>query len=87
MSVDRNNAAGLKSAGHRSQVRSQVRLEVTGHRSGRRSDYRSGDRSHTKTIGHWTKLFLNYISLYKNKTSQGTSITLFSVLNFTKFHT
>ena len=55
--------------GHRPQARSQVRLQVTGHRS--------NHRSHTKTIGHWTKLFLIDILLYKNKTSQGTSIIFF----------
>ena len=66
------NTAGLK-------CRSQVTGQVTGHGS--------GHRSHTKTIGHWTKLFLIDILLYKNKTSQGTSIMFFSVLNFTKFHT
>ena len=48
-------------------------VQVTGHRSGHRSDH----RSHTKTIGHWTKLFLIDILLYKNKTSQGTSIIFF----------
>ena len=55
------------------KCRSQVRSQVTDHRSGHRSDH----RSHTKTIGHWTKLFLIDILLYKNKTSQGTSIIFF----------
>ena len=69
-------SAGLK-------CRSQVRLQVTGHRSGCRSDHRPQVRSQVrsqvtqKTIRHWTKLFLIDIKLYKNKTSQGTSIILF----------
>ena len=74
-------------SGHRSGYRSQAIGQITGHKSGHRSDYRSCHRSHTKTIGHWTKLFLIDILLYKNKTSQGTSIIIFPVLNFTKFHT
>ena len=40
---------------------SRAKVQVTGK-----------DRSHTKTIGHWTKLFLIDILLYKNKTSHGT---------------
>ena len=48
---------------------SGAKVQVTGHRS--------GHRSHTKTIGHWTKLFLIDILLHKNRTSQGTSIILF----------
>ena len=64
------NPAGLK-------CRSQVRLQVTGQTTGHRSGHRSDHRSHTKTIGHWTKLFLIDISLYKNKTRQGTSIIFF----------
>ena len=59
--------------GNRSQATGQVTGQTTGHRSGHRSDH----RSHTKTIGHWTKLFLIGILLYKNKTSQGTSIIFF----------
>ena len=51
----------------------QVTSQVTGHRPGHRLDH----RSHAKTIGHWTKLFLIDILLYKNKTSQGTSIIFF----------
>ena len=51
--------------------------QVTGHRPGHRSGHRSDHRSHPKTIGHWTKLFLIDILLYKNKTSQGTSIIFF----------
>ena len=61
------------SAGHRSGHRSQATGQVTGQTTGHRSDH----RSHTKTIGHWTKLFLIDILLYKNKTSQGTSIIFF----------
>ena len=48
------------------RLRSGAKVQVTGK-----------DRSHTKTIGHWTKLFLIDILLYKNKTSQGTSIIFF----------
>ena len=77
-------ATGRRS-GHRSGYRSQAPGQITGHRSSHRSYYRSGHRS--QTIGHWTKLFLIDISLHKNKTSQGTSVIIFSVLNFTKFHT
>ena len=70
-------AAGLKYrsqvTGHRSGYRSQVTGQTTGHRSGHRSDH----RSHTKTIGHWTNLFVIDILLSKNKTSQGTSIIFF----------
>ena len=63
-------AAGLKCRSLvTGQVRSEHRPQATGHRS--------GHRSHTKTIGHWTKLFLIDILLYKNKTSQGTSIIFF----------
>ena len=51
----------------------KCRSQATGHRPGHRPDH----RSHTKTIGHWTKLFLIDILLYKNKTSQGTSIIFF----------
>ena len=62
-----------------------AKVQVTGHRSGHRSGYRSQATGqvtgqitgHTKTIGHWTKLFLIDILLYKNKTSQGTSIIFF----------
>ena len=65
-------------SGHRPQARSQVRPlatgqvtgQITGHRSGHRPDH----RSHTKTH---TKLFLIDILLYKNRTSQGTSIIFF----------
>ena len=64
------SAAGLKC---RSQVTGHKSGQITGYRSGHRSDH----RSHTKTIGHWTKLFLIDILLYKNKTSQGTSIIFF----------
>ena len=60
-------------SGHRSGYRSQATGQVTGQTTGHRSDH----RSHTKTIGHWTKLFLIDILLYKNKTSQGTSIIFF----------
>ena len=70
------------------QLHGGAKVQVTGHRSGHRSGYRSqatgqttghrsGHRSHTKTMGHWTKLFLIDILLYKNKTSQGTSIIFF----------
>ena len=76
--------AKVQVTGHRSGHRPQVRLQVTGHRSGHRSQVTgqvtgqtTGHRSHTKTIGHWTKLFLIDILLYKNKTSQGTSIIFF----------
>ena len=62
----------------------KCRSQVTGHRSGYRSQatgqvigQTTGHRSHTKTIGHWTKLFLIDILLYKKKTSQGTSIIFF----------
>ena len=72
-------------SGHRSGYRSQAPGQITGHRSSHRSDYRSGHKS--QTIGHWAKLFLSDILLYKNKTSQGTSVIFFSVLNFIKFHT
>ena len=47
------------------QNTSGAKVQVTGH------------RSHTKPIGQWTKLFLIDILLYKNKTSQGTSIIFF----------
>ena len=82
-------AAGLKCrslvtgqvTGHRPQARSQVRPQatgpVTGQTTGHRSGHTSDHRSHTKTIGHWTKLFLIDILLYKNRTSQGTSIIFF----------
>ena len=43
--------------GHRSQFGSQVTGRITGHRS--------GHRSHTKTIGHWAKLFWTDVLLYK----------------------
>ena len=62
-------AAGHRS-GYRSQATGQVTGQITGHRSGHRSDH----RSHTKTH---TKLFLIDILLYKNRTSQGTSIIFF----------
>ena len=71
----------------RLKYRSQVRLQVTGHRSVQRSDYKSGHRSHTKTIGQWTKLFLIDILLYKSKNKPRNLNYIFSVLNFTKFHT
>ena len=60
-------------SGHRLGYRSQATGQVTGQTTGHRSDH----RSQTKTIGHWTKLFLIDILLYKNKTSQGTSIIFF----------
>ena len=66
LELNPKKTAGLKS-----------RSQVTVHRSGHRSDYRSGHRSHTKTIGHWTGLFLIDILLYQNKTSQRTSIIFF----------
>ena len=68
-----NGGAKVQVTGHRSGYRSQATGQTTGHRSGHRSDH----SSHTKTIGHWTKLFLIDILLYKNKTSQGTSIIFF----------
>ena len=71
----------MQVTGRRSGHRSQAPGQITGHRSSHRSGHRS------QTIGHWAKLFLIDILLYKNKTSQGTSIIFFSVLNFTKFHT
>ena len=43
--------------GHRSGYRPQVTGQITGHRS--------GHRSHTKTIGHWAKLFWTDVLLYK----------------------
>ena len=55
--------AGLKC---RSQATGQVTGQTTGHRSGHRSDHRPH-----------TKLFLIDILLYKNRTSQGTSIIFF----------
>ena len=58
--------AKVQVTGHRSRVRSQGTGQVTGQITG-----------HTKTTGHWTKLFLIDILLYKNKTSQGTSIIFF----------
>ena len=33
-----------------------------------------GHRSHTKTIGHWTKLFWTDVLLYKNKTPKVVSV-------------
>ena len=66
-----------QTTGHKSGHRSQATGQVTGQTTGHRSDHRSDHRSHTKTIGHWTKLFLIDILLYKNKTSQGTSIIFF----------
>ena len=63
----------MQVTGHRPGYRSQATGQVTGQTAGHRSDH----RSHTKTIGHWTKLFLIDILLYKNKTSQGTSIIFF----------
>ena len=57
--------------------RPQVRLQVTGHRPGLRSDHRSGHRSHTKTIGHWTKLFLIDILLYKLKQAKEPQLYFF----------
>ena len=62
---DKCGGAKVQVSGHRSQATGQVTGQTTGH------------RSHTKTIGHWTKLFLIDILLYKNKTSQGTSIIFF----------
>ena len=75
-----SQTAGLKC---RSQVTSQVTGQATGHRpqarshAGQTTGHRSDHRSQTKTIGHWTKPFLIDILLYKNKTSQGTSIIFF----------
>ena len=61
---------GLKrrglTAGHGSQVRSQT------------TDHRSGRRSHTKTLGYWTKLFWTDVLLYKNKVSQETLMIFLS---------
>ena len=78
------DTAGLKcrsqvtgQLGHRSGYRSQATGQVTGQTTSHKSGHRSDHRSHTKTIGHWTKLFLIDILLYKNKTSQGTSIIFF----------
>ena len=69
--------AGLKRrsqvTGHRAQVRPQVRLQATGHRP-----QATGHRSHTKTIGHWTKLFWTDVLLYKNNISQGTLMIFLS---------
>ena len=67
--------AGLK-------CRSQVTGQVTGHRPGLRSDHRSGLRSdhswsHTKTIGHWTNLFLIDILLYKVKQAKELQLYFF----------
>ena len=64
-------------SGYRSQATGQVPGQVTGQTTGHRSGHRSDHRSHTKTIGHWTKMFLIDILLYKNKTSQRTSIIFF----------
>ena len=69
--------AKVQVTGHRSGYRSQATGQVTGQTTGHRSGHRSDHRSHTKTMGHWTKLFLIDILLYKNKTSQGTSIIFF----------
>ena len=69
--------AKVQVTGHRSRHRSGYRSQVTGQVTGQTTGHRSGHRSHTKTIGHWTKLFLIDILLYKNKTSQGTSIIFF----------
>ena len=68
-----HGGAKVQVTGHRSGHRSQVTGQVTGQTTSHRSDH----RSHTKTMGHWTKLFLIDILLYKNKTSQGTSIIFF----------
>ena len=46
------------------QLHGGAKVQVTGHRSGYRSDH----RSHTKTIRHWTKLFL--IDIYYTKIKQ-----------------
>ena len=49
----------------------EVKGQVTGYRS-HATDHRSGHRSHTKIIGHWTKLFWTDVLPYKNKKSQKT---------------
>ena len=69
--------------GHRPGYRSGYRSQATGQVTGQTAGHRSDHRSHTKTIGHWTKLFLIDILLYKNKTSQGTSIILYFFLFWT----
>ena len=69
--------AKVQVIGHRSVYRSQATDQVTGQTTGHRSGHRSDHRSHAKTLGHWTKLFLIDILLYKNKTSQRTSIIFF----------
>ena len=61
-------AAGLKCRSQVTGYRSQVRLQATGYRpqvTGRITGHRSGHRSHTKTIGHWAKLFWTDVLLYK----------------------
>ena len=64
MNTSRKRTLSLCILGGR--LHSRAKVQVTGK-----------DRSHTKAIGHWTKLFLIDILLYKNKTSQGTSIIFF----------
>ena len=53
--------------GHRPGYRSQATGQVTGQATGQVTGQITG---HTKTIGHWTKLFLIGILLYKAKEPQ-----------------
>ena len=69
-----SGGAKVQVTGHRSAHRSQATGQVTGQTTGHRSGHRSDHTSHTKTH---TKLFLIDILLYKNRTSQGTSIIFF----------
>ena len=77
MQVFWHGGAKVQVRGHRSGYRSQATGQVTGQTTSHKSGHRSDHRSHTKTIGHWTTLFLIDILLHKNKTSQGTSIIYF----------
>ena len=84
VSINRCQMAGLKCrskvTGQVTGHRPQVRLQVTGHRPGHRSDHRPQVRSQVRSqVTHKNNrtLFLIDILLYKNKTSQGTSIICF----------
>ena len=77
----KTNLAGITTGG--------AKVQVTGHRSGHRSSYRSQVRpqatgqvtgqitGHTKTIGHWKKLFLIDILLYKVKQAKEPQLYFF----------
>ena len=73
---DKCGGAKVQVSGHRSGYRSQATGQVTGHRPHARSQVRP-QATHKNNRQNWTKLFLIDILLYKNKTSQGTSITFF----------